>query len=85
MTEEDVQNRCWYGKDIHRNNEPEDLKRTANLYFNTDYNSLYNFNLEKKSFSDTEDIKIRKYIKQARVALAKIAKLRIIINNLFAD
>ena len=70
---------------MHRNNEPKDLKRTANPYLNTDYNSLYNFNPEEESFSNREDIKIRKYTEQARETSAKIAKPKIIINNPFAD
>ena len=37
-----------------------------NPYLNTDYNSLYNFNLEKETFSNTEDTKIKNYALQAR-------------------
>ena len=50
-----------------------------------DYNSLYNFDLEKETFSNTEDIRINKYAEQAREASAKITKLKIIINNPFTD
>ena len=70
---------------MHRNNKPKDSKKTANPYFSTDYNNLYNFNPEEETFSNTKDIKIRKYTKQAKKALAKIAKPKIIINNPFID
>jgi len=33
-----------------------------NPYFNTDYNSLYNFNLKEKTFSNTKDTKIKNYV-----------------------
>ena len=54
---------------MHKNNEPKDLKRTANPYLNTDYNSLYNFNPEEETFSDTKDTKIRSYTAQAKEAV----------------
>ena len=51
-TEEgDKQDRLYYGKDMHRNNQPKNQK---NLYLNTDYNSFYNFNPEKETFSNTK-------------------------------
>ena len=51
-----MQNKHYYGKDMHGNNKPKDLKRTANLYLNTSYDSLYNYNPEKETFSNTENI-----------------------------
>jgi len=56
--EEDVEDRIWYGKNVHRNDQPENQK---NPYLNTDYNSLYNFNPEKEIFSDIENTRIRSY------------------------
>ena len=49
IKEENKQNRLYYGKDIHSNNELKNPKRTANPYLNSDYNSLYDFNPEKKT------------------------------------
>ena len=46
---------------MHRNNEPKNLKKTANLYLSTDYNSLYDFNPEKETFSDIKNTKIKSY------------------------
>jgi len=65
--EENKQNRLYYGKDMHNNNESKDPKRkSANPYLNTDYNSLYNFNPEKEIFSNTENTRIRSYAMQAK-------------------
>jgi len=50
-----MQNRCHYGKDMYRNDEPKDLKKTANSYLNTSYNSFYDYNPEEEIFSDTEN------------------------------
>jgi len=61
MAEEDEQNRPYYGKNMHSNNELENLWRTANPYLSTDYNSLYDFNPEKETFSDIENAKIKSY------------------------
>ena len=55
------------------------------LYKQKDHSSLYNWDPEEETFSDIEDIKIIKYIKQAKKVIAKIAKLKIIINDLFTD
>ena len=46
---------------MHSNNKLENLQKTANSYLNPDYNSLYNFNPEKETFSNTEGTKIRSY------------------------
>jgi len=40
---------------MHGNNKLKDLKRTVNPYFSISYNSFYNYNLEKETFSDIED------------------------------
>jgi len=66
--EEDVQDRRHYRKDMHRNNEPEDLKRTANPYLSTSYNSFYNYNPEEETFSNIEDTQIKYFAKKARRA-----------------
>jgi len=50
--EKDTKDRIWYGKNIYRNNQPENQK---NLYLNTDYNNLYNFNSEEETFSNTKN------------------------------
>ena len=39
-----------------------------NLYLNTDYDSLYNFDPEEETFSDTENTRIRSYAVQAKEA-----------------
>ena len=36
-----------------------------NPYLNSDYNNLYNFNLEEETFSNLKDIKIKNYAAQA--------------------
>ena len=60
--EENKQNRLYYGKDMHRNNKPKNLKRTTNPYLSTDYNSLYNFNSKRKRLLVTENAKIKNYV-----------------------
>ena len=37
-----------------------------NPCLNTDYNSFYNFDLKKETFSDTKNAKIKSYTTQAR-------------------
>ena len=37
------------------------VMQKQNPYLNTDYNSLYNFNLKEETFSNTEDTRIRSY------------------------
>jgi len=64
-----VQDRHYYGKDIHKNNKPKDPKRTANPYLSTSYNSFYNYNPEEETFSDIEDTQIRYFAKKARKAV----------------
>ena len=59
--EKNKQDKLYYGKDMHRNNKFKDPKRTANPYLSTDYNSLYDFNPEKETFSDIENAKIKSY------------------------
>ena len=49
--------------EMHRNNQ---FKTQRNLYFNTDYESLYNFDLKEKTFSDTKCAKIKSYVAQAK-------------------
>ena len=46
---------------MHGNDELENSQKTANPYLNSDYNSLYNFNSEEETFSNTEHIKIKNY------------------------
>ena len=43
---------------MHRNNRPKNQK---NPYLNTDYKSLYNFDLKKETFSNTKNTKIKSY------------------------
>ena len=81
---------------MHRNNEPEDLKRTANPYLNTSYDSFYNYNPEKETFSNTEDTQIKYFAEKARRAVKsnmrtksipkiKITKPEILEMNLFVN
>jgi len=81
---------------MHGSDFIKDLQRTVNPYFNTDYKSLYNFNLEKETFSNIKDTRIKNYTVQAKTAaqsnqsikiakLTKVMKLQIIIKNLFTD
>jgi len=81
---------------MHSNNEPENLKRTVNLYFNLNYNSLYNFNSKEETFSNTKDTKIKSYTTQAktvaqcnqktkRVPKIKITKTKIPETNPFVN
>ena len=39
-----------------------------NLYLNTDYNSLYNYNPKEETFSNTEDTQIKYFTEKARRA-----------------
>jgi len=39
-----------------------------NLYLNTDYNSLYNYNPEKETFNNTENTWIKYFTEKARKA-----------------
>ena len=55
MQEKDKQNRLYYKKDMYRNNKLKNLKETANLYFNISYNSFYNYNPEKETFSNIKN------------------------------
>jgi len=54
---------------MHRNDEPKNPQRTVNPYLNTDYNSLYNFDPEKETFSNTEDAQIRYFTEKAKRAV----------------
>ena len=67
-----------------------------NPYLNTDYNSLYNYNPEKETFSNTEDTQIRYFTKKIRkvaksnirtksVPKIKITKPKILETNLFVN
>jgi len=40
---------------MHRNNEPEDLKRTANPYLSISYDSFYDYDPEEETFSDIKN------------------------------
>jgi len=51
---------------MHRNDQPENQK---NPYLNTDYNSLYNYNPEEETFSNTENTQIRYFAEKARKAV----------------
>ena len=81
---------------MHRNNEPKDLKRTANPYLNTSYNSFYDYNPEKETFSNTKDTQIRYFTEKARrvaksnmktkrVPKIEITKPKILEINPFVD
>jgi len=94
--EEDAQDRHHYGKDMHRNNEPKDSRRTANPYLSTSYDSFYDYNPEEETFSNTEDTWIRYFAEKARKAVKsnirtksvpkiKITKPEIPEINLFVD
>ena len=61
---------------MHKNNKPKDPKRTANLYLNTSYNSLYNYNPEKETFSNTEDTQIKYFTEKARRAAKSNTKTK---------
>ena len=67
-----------------------------NPYLNTSYDSFYNYNPEKETFSDTEDAQIRYFAKKAKRAVKsnqrtksvlniKITKLKIPEINLFVN
>ena len=47
-----------------------------NPYLNTDYNSLYNYNPEKETFSNTEDAQIRYFTEKARRAVKSNIKTK---------
>ena len=78
---------------MHRNDQPKNQK---NLYLNTDYSNLYNFNPEKETFSNTENTQIRYFAEKARraaksniktksVPKIEITKPEILEINLFVD
>jgi len=96
MQKEDKQNRLHYGKDMHRNNKPKNSKKTANPYLNTNYNSFYNYNPEKETFSNTENTQIKYFTKKARrvaksntriksIPKIEITKPEILETNLFVN
>ena len=62
-----------------------DLKGIMDLFSQQSNNSLYDFNPEEKTFSNIKNARVIKYTKQVKEATAKIAKLRIIMNDLFTD
>jgi len=64
--EEDIEDRVWYGKDVHRNNQFENQK---NLYLNISYDSFYNYDPEEETFSNTENAWIRYFVEKARRAV----------------
>ena len=81
---------------MHRNNEPENPKRTANPYLNISYNSFYNYNPEKETFSNIKDTQIRYFAEKAKKAAksnirtksipkVEITKSKIPEMNLFVD
>jgi len=81
---------------MHRNNKPKDLKRTANPYLNTNYNSLYNYDPEEETFNNTENTQIKYFAEKARraaknniktksVLKIKITKLEVPEINLFVN
>jgi len=47
-----------------------------NLYLNMDYNSLYNYNPEEETFSDTEDAWIRYFTEKAKRAVKSNIKTK---------
>ena len=51
---------------MYKNNKPKDLKRTANPYLSISYNSFYNYDPEKETFSNTENIQIRYFTEKAK-------------------
>jgi len=91
-----VQDRHHYGKNMYGNNEPEDLRRTANSYLNTSYNGFYNYDPEEETFSNTKNAQIKYFAEKARraaksniktksVLKIKITKLEIPETNLFVN
>jgi len=67
-----------------------------NPYLNTDYNSLYNYNPEEETFSNTENTQIRYFTEKARrvvksniktksIPKIKIIKPEILEMNPFVD
>ena len=67
-----------------------------NPYLNTDYNSLYNYNPEEETFSNTKDTQIKYFTEKARRAVKsnirtksvlkiKITKPKILETNPFVN
>ena len=54
---------------MHGNDKPKDLERIANPYLNTDYNSLYDFDPEEETFSNTVNTQIRHFAEKAKRAV----------------
>jgi len=78
---------------MHGNNQPENQK---NPYLNISYNSFYNYNPEKETFSNIEDTQIRYFTEKAKrvaksntrtksVPKIKITKPEIPETNLFVN
>ena len=73
------------------------IMQRQNLYFNTDYKSLYDFDSEEETFSNTKCAKIKSYATQARIVaqsnqrtksvlkIEKVTKPEIPETNLFVD
>ena len=77
--EEDKQDRLYYGKDMHRNDEPKNPQKTANPYLNTDYNSLYNYNPEEEIFSNTKDTQIKYFTEKAKRAVTSNIRIKSVL------
>jgi len=60
------------------------VMQRQNLYLNTDYDSLYNFNPEEETFSNTENTQIRYFAEKARrvtksnIRIKSVPKIEII-------
>ena len=78
---------------MYGNDQPENQK---NPYLNTDYNSLYNFDPEEETFSNTENVRIKSFIAQTKTMVQsnqrtkKVLKIKVIKAeipdiNLFVD
>ena len=61
---------------MHRNNKPEDPRRTVNPYLSISYNSFYNYNPEEETFSNTEDTQIRYFTEKARRAVKSNMRIK---------
>ena len=71
-----MQDRRHYGKDMHRNNKPKDPRRTVNPYLSTSYDSFYNYDPEKETFSNIEDTQIKYFAEKARRAVKSNMKTK---------
>jgi len=52
------------------------VMQRQNLYLNTDYNSLYDYNPEEETFSNTEDTQIKYFTEKAKRAVKSNMKTK---------